>query len=256
MSYFGSTEFGLQASRGLIPGVAVLNKYGRNPDVDTGTTPEDIWSPGGLWTAPTAARIHDITSTSANDAAAGTGLRTLTIEGLDGSYAPQSETVTMNGVANVPTANSYTRIYRMYGTTWGSGELNAGDITATAQTDATLTAQVSTGEGQTQMAIYTVPDAKTLYLTNVYGTISRAAAASDAMCNIELQSRLNADTATRGWRVRYFFSPSATGTTLGVKYFDQPIAIPGKTDLRLVCTLVSDNDSNIAGGFGGYLIDD
>ncbi len=48
-------------------GVSVLNKYGKNPDIDTGTTPEDVWDAGGLISFPTADRIHQIKSTSAQD---------------------------------------------------------------------------------------------------------------------------------------------------------------------------------------------
>ena len=31
------------------PGFFSVNKFGRNPDIDTGSTPEDVWSGGGLY---------------------------------------------------------------------------------------------------------------------------------------------------------------------------------------------------------------
>ena len=59
----------------------VVNKFGRNPDIDASTA-ADIWDGGPvggtlIWLAPTAARIHQITSTDATDTA-GTGTLTLT----------------------------------------------------------------------------------------------------------------------------------------------------------------------------------
>lgn len=78
-------NFGLSVARGLIPGMASVNKFGRCPDnVDNGTA-SDIWDGANAatgtktWVAPTAARIHDIASTSASDAAAGVGARTVQV---------------------------------------------------------------------------------------------------------------------------------------------------------------------------------
>jgi len=65
---------------GNIRGVTPVTKFGRNPAV--GTTEEDIWSGGGTWVAPTEARIHQISSTSSNDTAGGSGTRTLLVRGL------------------------------------------------------------------------------------------------------------------------------------------------------------------------------
>ena len=67
MSYFGSKEFYLEIAKGNIPGHSHVNKFGHNESIDTGTVPETVWDQGGVWVPPTAARTHDIASTSAND---------------------------------------------------------------------------------------------------------------------------------------------------------------------------------------------
>ena len=84
MSYTPSSDFGLQIARGLISNMLPINKFGRNADIDVGT--EDIWGAGGTWVEPTAATTVAVVSSSASDASAGTGARTITVNGLNGSY--------------------------------------------------------------------------------------------------------------------------------------------------------------------------
>lgn len=165
-------DFILAAQRGQIDNYSVITKFGRNSDVDTGGF-EDVWDGGATWTAPTQDRVHDIASTDAADTSAGTGARTVDIYGLS-SGVVTGETITLNGTSNVATANSYGIIYRMIVRTAGSGGMNAGDITATAQTDSTVTAQITAGNNQTLMAIYQIPTGKTGYVFRWYGDMNRS----------------------------------------------------------------------------------
>jgi len=138
-------------------------KFGRNAGI--GSTLEDIWTGGGIWVPPTTARIHDIVSTDVNDDTDGggtnAGARTVDIGGLDTNGNLQSETVTLDGTGNVATVNAYTIIHRMIVATAGTSDRNEGTITATAQTDGTVTAQIefnaSLPTNQTEMAIYRIP---------------------------------------------------------------------------------------------------
>ena len=156
-------------------------KFGRNTDIDAGGT-EDVWSGGGNWVAPTAARIHQIVSTDVNDTAAGTGARVVRVYGLPDWDTPEvNEDVTMNGTTNVATANTYVIIHRMkiIPQTDGGG-INAGAITATADTDSTVTARIEIGVGQTEMAIYGVPTGQSLVLSGWGGSINKDSSAGAA----------------------------------------------------------------------------
>jgi len=135
-----------------------INKFGYNADIDSAAA-EDVWGYGGKWVAPTQARTHQIVSTSTNDDGnpVGTGARTVKIFGLDANFDEIAEILTLDGITNVPTTKEYTRIYRMEVKTAGSGGSNAGTITATADTDGTVTSSIGVGDNQSQMAIYTIP---------------------------------------------------------------------------------------------------
>jgi hypothetical protein len=164
---------GIQLAKGLLYRYKPEFKFGFNPVV--GTSEESIWDQGGLYVYPAAAITMTVSSSSTNDAAAGTGARTVAIAGLDANYREIGETVTLNGQTAVNTVNQYLRVFRARVTTAGSGETNAGNIhigtgTVTAGVPATTYARVSAAEAQTLMAIYTVPAGYTAYIQQ--GTIS------------------------------------------------------------------------------------
>ena len=120
--------FGLQVSRNQIQGHTPIIVFGYNADLDTGE--ESIWPNGGTVPHPTVASVLKISSTSTDDAAAGTGARTVFIEGLDGSFNVVNETVILNGQTSVNTTKSYLYVNQFYVATVGDGGANAGTINA------------------------------------------------------------------------------------------------------------------------------
>lgn len=164
---------GIQLAKGLIYKYSPEFKFGFNGAV--GDTEESIWCHGGLYAYPAAASVMKISSGSTDDAAAGTGARTINLSGLDANYNLISEDVTLDGQTAVNTVNSYLRIFRARVTSAGSGGTNAGNIyigtgTVTTGVPANVYGRISATEGQTLMAIYTVPAGHTAYIQQ--GTIS------------------------------------------------------------------------------------
>lgn len=155
------TDYLVSVASGNVSGQSLVLLTSRNADIDTAV--EDIIPQGGTWAQPTADRIHDITSSSVNDTAAGTGMRTIKIFGLSGGNMI-TETISLNGNTNVPTANSYGIIYQIEGLTAGSLLTNEGTITATAQTDATVTITIPPSYGQADLGVFQVPTGYTGYL--------------------------------------------------------------------------------------------
>lgn len=244
MSYFPQRNYALDTARGLVPGQSAVSKFGRNPDIDVGT--EDIWSQGGTWVAPTAARVHAIVSTSVNDTAAGTGARTLTVNGLNGSYVDTTETVTLNGTTPVNTVNSFVIIHRMVVVTVGSGTVNAGIITATAATDATVSSGIIIGKGQTQFCLYMIPAGYTAYLTRFGGSMNGGA---NANCDLELFAKPFGG----AWNLKGTITLGETGSNIGSREYNVPVAYSAQTLLKVSATCDT-NNTNVVGNFDLVLV--
>lgn len=135
--------------------------HGHNTDVDTGTLPEGLWKVGGSYNWVTTASVLSIVSSSANDVAAGTGGRTLIIQGLDVNYKEISETVTLTGATPVLTTQQFLRINQATIASAGTGQTNAGNITITH--GGTTVEYIDAGYSITESLHYTVPLGYTLY---------------------------------------------------------------------------------------------
>jgi len=151
------------------PDIRYIRRAGANPDVDTGTAPEDIWGGAGLYTGfPSAAEAVRITSSSANDTAAGSGARTVFISGLDTNGNFLSETVTLSGTTPAVSVGSYKRLNRAYVVTSGSSNtaFNAGTLTLQQNvTTANVFGIIDPGVNELRTTAYTIPAATTGVLT-------------------------------------------------------------------------------------------
>lgn len=264
MTYLRDRDFGLDVSRGLVSGFSGVNKFGAAPS-GIQTTPTDIWSRADatptqqVWLAPTAARVHAIVSDSASDAAAGTGAVSVIIYGLKTwASAETNETVTLTGTTPVNTVESYVIIHRMkcvaQATTTTVG-VNAGTITATAATDSTITAVILPGDGQTEMAIYGVPDGYTLYLAAWRAMVDKATATTT--CDFELRVNENPDVQTVAFIRKDDISIITAATSAYENdYTKKPKpTFPGPCIIKVVA-IASSADIDGKAGFDGYIVAD
>lgn len=104
----GSAEidFYLAVAKGDFTGYSKVSKFGRNASVKSSGY-ETIWDGSNLYPWPTAAETLEVASSDNDDTSAGTGARTVEIQGLDSNWDPLTETVTMNGGTDVTTNNSF-----------------------------------------------------------------------------------------------------------------------------------------------------
>jgi len=155
------------------PPMQHISKLGYNPDVDAAK--EDLWSVGGLYVWPTAEMGMEIVSSSADDAAEGTGARTVKIWYLDDAFVEKTETITLTGVTPVATvATDIYRINRFKVMTVGSGGVAAGDIDIRNIGDTPIYSRVVAGETESRDIPYTVPAGKLLNISQVTYSVGGA----------------------------------------------------------------------------------
>lgn len=223
------------------PGWESFRKFGMNPDVDTGT--EEVWAAGGIRVLPSAAAVASVVSDDVNDTAAGTGARTVVVNGLDEDYHDVTETVTLNGTSPVQTTQTFIRINRTFCSTAGSSSQNAGNISTSIGGD--LQSYIEATEGQCHCCNYTVPADHTLLITYYSHTTGRQASTTD----IHFLGQLKVFGADPVWRsisdVYNFQIQYANDATV--------VALPAKSDLRVLA--VSNANNNVVSAIiGGFLV--
>jgi len=243
MAYLKTQNFALEVAKGNVPKHSPITKFGLNDDVDTASTPEDLWGVSGVYVQPTTARVHNFVSTSASDT------MTIFIRGINGSYGIQTETITMNGTTNVPTANSYVHIHLIQNT--GAAN-NVGVITATAVTDATVTINMAIGANQSVSSIYMVPLGYKAYVMEFRARMGNATANSNATVQLlnkpfggvfQLKTQIGLNNAGTSF-VSLDYSNSA------------PFILQAKSLTKISCTSVSNNNTTIEGEYDLILVQD
>lgn len=158
----------IYSSINLPAGFGQIHKFGAVPamSIDTIGT---IWDEDDTiypWAAIDSNGALNIKVTATNnESIANTDLDgdTVEIQGLDENYELQTETVTISG-STATTVNPYKRIYRARYQNGGGFDVNS-TARILIQTQANVTvAKILEDQGQTLMAIYTVPAGYTGYL--------------------------------------------------------------------------------------------
>lgn len=238
-------DFALDTAFNLIPGYTRVASLGNNPDIDV--APEDIWSDGGLYPWMSAATSLEIVSSSANDTAAGTGARTVRIEGLDGAFAAVNQTVTLNGTTPVAIPTQLMRINRAVMITGGSAMTNAGNITIRDSGGGTTRAVLPAGFGITRQSQYTTPLGFTLQVVSMVFSINRPSTTRDAAVATYIGNQ-TASTYVLGVEL------SVDGNTY--RHDGMPgFSIAEKTDFGLRCTYASATNTDLTAGWLGVLRD-
>ena len=233
-----TAPFGIGVSNSEFPKLSVVHKFGRNSDVDTGSDPETIWEAGGLKVWQTVADQIDIVSSSGNDAAAGTGARTIEIEGVNGSYVHVKDTITLNGTSTVTSTLEFLNVYRAKIVTAGSGGNNAGTITGTFDGTTDDAFGILPGFNQSQLAFYTTADGETANIMSVSFFPFRQASAS-----YEIGLFIREFGGLFRLRGTYGGHSQASGVTV---QFPIPFSVPEKSDIEFRLIEVSANNSSVA----------
>lgn len=165
---------GYDITRGLAQGCTVNHKFGRNSAVGATFAPIAV---GGIYRTPqvsgaTALRIK--AGGNANDTAAGTGARAVTLQGLNASGEEITETIATAGAsASAATSQQFIRLYRAYVSASGTyasatAPSHAAAIVienAAGGTNWATIADTTFARSQSQIAVYSVPIYREIMIT-------------------------------------------------------------------------------------------
>jgi len=177
----------------------------------------------------------------------GTGAGIMHLSGVDATAAEfQSEFVVINGASNVATAKSYFMIHRCRIFVAGATNGAVGVITATAQTDGTVTCQVVDGNNQSEMAVFMVPRNYTAYLTSWWASISSRNTSSSVV-------KLRAGELNGVSYVTQVRALNSSGSGNFIYVYPIPTTIPGGASIFIEADS-SANNTALSGGFELTLI--
>ncbi len=158
----GSPEqFLIEVAKGNIPGHSLVHKFGSGT---VGTTLVPITN-SLEYRMPWVAAPLEFVSDNANDTAAGTGAREITIQGLNSDWEVFTQVIATNGLTAVALPTDMLRLYRWYVS--GSGSYasvtsmsHAGTLTIRAASAGATWSTIGVlprPVGQSQISCYTVP---------------------------------------------------------------------------------------------------
>lgn len=160
----------LEAASGNNTGMTSVNKFGRNSSVDIGVE-EEIWDGSIAYVFEATAAITHIRS--AVDSATTQGA-VIEVQGLDANWDLVVQTKALDGTNSTTEVALDTPLIRIFRMKVLDGSVMDQDIWAGDDDFVVAAARaiITAGNNQTLMAIYTVPNGKTAYMTCYYAHVN------------------------------------------------------------------------------------
>lgn len=238
---------GALVSAGVMPGFLRASGLGYNPDVDTGSVPEDAWGGSGLYNWMPGLTSLEMVSTSPNDTAVGTGARAVIFLGLDDQFKPRNQTIATNGIAAVPLPLQAFRNNGGRITLAGATGTNEGDIILRDAGGGVERGRILAGTGTMRQAPYTVPFDNSLEIFQILTAIDSPGG------SVNISSVIATYFRSPG---AAFFLPLILPNTNSQPYaheINPPIFLAAGTDFSLRIMKVSDNNAIVTAGWNGLL---
>jgi hypothetical protein len=252
-------DFYTEVAKGNVPGHTLVHKFGHNSATPTTLTP--ICSIGDYITLQpaSATTLRIKAGGDANDTAAGSGAREVTLQGLDETGTLVSESIATAGAsASAVTTTTFIRLFRIKVTASGTYATST-----TASHTAAITIENGAGGtdwgtidlngfalSQSTIGAYSVPLGKTAYLIS-YDINAETTKIVDAVF-FQRQSILDAAAPYEAMRI-VFEIVGLTDTRS--KVLNAPIAFPALTDIGFMAK-VSTGTANVSVNFDILLVDD
>lgn len=236
-----------------------VSALGNNPQIDTATVPEDIWTGATLGvlnaidhkfvqrlTTPTNL---EIVSSSASDTALGVGARTVSVLYLDADWKQKTVTMTLNGTTPVALPEPVIRVNTILVTSSGSttGGANVGNISVRVAggLGATISYMLA-GQGADRSSLYTCPEGCQLDVMAVLISVN-SIDVNTRLASIDLCFSIN-----NGPIIRPAQISNSSATPYRHEVANAPIlTVNPRTDLWIRCTGVNNNNTDLTASIAG-----
>ena len=263
------SDYGLEVVKGNISGSTTVNKFGAAHDFDTGDGEVLVWDASDdsitygsneaskyardTWSASTTADIGIMSSDAA-------GTQNIEVQGTDGNGDLLVQTFALNGTTDVDlsaTGSDYKRVFRMKNTNSTSlaGHVwlrtNGSSQTAGEPDDAaTIRGMIHQENNQTEMAVYHVPTAKTVYMKRFYAKTSGGSRTTNYII------RLFARASGGVYQLKY--KSSINDDSPEEHSYELPLKFTAGTDIAVTAetTETAITGSQVIAGFDLILVDD
>lgn len=219
----------------IVPDKFIVNKFGQNPDVDTATAPEDIWSVGGQYPFQSANQNIEVV------VAAGDAGKKIRYQGMYKSgddYLPfDNEFTAVSGTTVLPQ-----QALIVYRSQVIEGGTNVANIDFQIESGGSVLARITAGAGQTLMAIWAGVSTQTAYVYNGYASMTRSV--TTGFSEIRVVKRL-VDGTEQTKQTFDISNLSGEPFDLGV----EGVSVGAGEYVYLQCTSVTANDTSISGNF-------
>lgn len=230
-------------SEGVLGGIQI---FGRNADIDTGTTPEDVCGTGGVYQGfPTSLAAVPLTaeSTAATDALASTGAQRLRVYGMRTATSKSYEIleVDLNGTTQVALGSWY-RLHLCEVIQFGSDGQNNGVITVedgSGNVYCLINVLIGEGLGTSGCCVWTVPAGMAVDIRRV-----RIACGTASSINTSAQVGIAIRPfGTGGFVLERVFTVNSQAEI--DTEFPIPLRLEPLTDVKMTVIDVSDNDTAV-----------
>lgn len=242
-------DYLLAVARGAVPGAEPFGGFGER--VTVGAVVNGLIWPNGVLYIPAIAGVQpSIASTSINDTAAGTGVRTAEVHYLDVNLDPQAEIVTLNGTTPVLMAATDVRFIQcLHAFTVGSGGYSAGVITASFAGN--TMSEIGISDLRCRSTARMVPRGKYAFVAGAIGGAVSGTAASQV--HIELvATELDAHQFTQQG---LFFAHGEVAMQDSSEGMLFPVPLRFKEGTIIAMTFTCDKAALVTGTYFGWLED-
>lgn len=159
---------------GLVSGVSSVNKFGENLVIDSNTS-EEVWNGSVAYVYPATVLMTHVSQTADQVAMRGAIIEA---QGLDANWDAVVQTKALDASLTTTAVAWDTPMIRCFRMRVLANVVAASPIRTHNVGETTDYAVISIGDNQTLMALYTVPNGKTAYMTRVYAGYAPTAVAN------------------------------------------------------------------------------